>query len=88
MKRESLELQEADWAALEKLAALTGSLYSGKPSWRRLVKRIARGEIAVGESGSFSGSPAPLPKVKPSLVPRNAPCPCGSGQKFKRCCGR
>ncbi len=20
--------------------------------------------------------------------PRNAPCPCGSGQKFKRCCGR
>jgi len=21
-------------------------------------------------------------------TPRNAPCPCGSGQKFKRCCGR
>ena len=21
-------------------------------------------------------------------VPRNAPCPCGSGDKFKRCCGR
>jgi hypothetical protein len=21
-------------------------------------------------------------------VPRNAPCPCGSGQKFKHCCGR
>jgi hypothetical protein len=20
--------------------------------------------------------------------PRNAPCPCGSGQKYKRCCGR
>jgi hypothetical protein len=23
-----------------------------------------------------------------SSVPRNAPCPCGSGQKYKRCCGR
>lgn len=24
----------------------------------------------------------------PHATPRNAPCPCGSGQKFKRCCGR
>ncbi|RLB54114.1 MAG: hypothetical protein DRJ42_10020 [Deltaproteobacteria bacterium] len=24
----------------------------------------------------------------PSPVARNAPCPCGSGKKFKRCCGR
>ena len=21
------------------------------------------------------------------LTPRNAPCPCGSGAKYKRCCG-
>lgn len=21
-------------------------------------------------------------------IPRNAPCPCGSGNKYKRCCGR
>jgi hypothetical protein len=21
-------------------------------------------------------------------IPRDAPCPCGSGQKYKRCCGR
>ena len=20
-------------------------------------------------------------------IPRNAPCPCGSGKKYKRCCG-
>jgi uncharacterized protein YecA (UPF0149 family) len=23
-----------------------------------------------------------------SGTPRNAPCPCGSGQKHKRCCGK
>jgi uncharacterized protein YecA (UPF0149 family) len=23
-----------------------------------------------------------------SLVPRNGPCPCGSGSKHKNCCGR
>jgi hypothetical protein len=27
----------------------------------------------------------PTPKAGPS---RNAPCPCGSGKKYKRCCGR
>ena len=27
-------------------------------------------------------APGPLP-----ATPRNAPCPCGSGRKFKRCCG-
>jgi hypothetical protein len=40
---------------------------------------------------------APLPKLAgppaPELAlfcktPRNAPCPCGSGQKHKRCCGK
>lgn len=24
----------------------------------------------------------------PTKIGRNAPCPCGSGQKFKKCCGR
>jgi SWIM/SEC-C metal-binding protein len=23
----------------------------------------------------------------PSLPSKNAPCPCGSGKKYKRCCG-
>jgi hypothetical protein len=25
---------------------------------------------------------------EPSPIPRGAPCPCGSGQKYKRCCGQ
>jgi preprotein translocase subunit SecA len=34
-----------------------------------------------------------LPKKRPpqfdvTSVGRNAPCPCGSGKKFKQCCGR
>ena len=28
-----------------------------------------------------------MPIVKPPQVGRNAPCPCKSGQKHKRCCG-
>jgi len=29
-----------------------------------------------------------LPSATRSAVPRNAACPCGSGRKYKRCCGR
>jgi len=32
----------------------------------------------------------PLPSMEPASstkVGRNAPCPCGSGKKYKRCCG-
>ena len=25
---------------------------------------------------------------RPKFTPRNAPCPCGSGTKYKRCCGK
>jgi SEC-C motif-containing protein len=31
--------------------------------------------------------PAPVKSVGPK-VGRNDPCPCGSGKKFKHCCGR
>jgi hypothetical protein len=31
--------------------------------------------------------PAP-PPTPVALTPRGAPCTCGSGQKFKRCCGK
>ena len=28
------------------------------------------------------------PVVKPKKVYPNDPCPCGSGKKYKKCCGR
>jgi hypothetical protein len=90
MKRDSLKLQESDWVALESLAIETGSLYCGKPSWRRLVKRIARGELKLICDGQklLKVLPGVNPALSCSEVPRNAPCPCGSGKKFKRCHGQ
>jgi hypothetical protein len=32
-------------------------------------------------------APAPAPVIR-QKVGRNEPCPCGSGKKFKKCCGR
>jgi uncharacterized protein YecA (UPF0149 family) len=36
---------------------------------------------------------SPTPKKQPAMVGggkvgRNDPCPCGSGKKYKKCCGR
>ncbi|MBO5220083.1 MAG: SEC-C domain-containing protein, partial [Clostridia bacterium] len=49
---------------------------------------FAGGESRKVGSGSNSGivngsAPARTPKVG-----RNDPCPCGSGKKYKKCCGR
>ena len=30
----------------------------------------------------------PKPKIAEKKVERNEPCPCGSGKKFKKCCGK
>jgi hypothetical protein len=32
--------------------------------------------------------PPPIPYVAPPKVGRNDPCACGSGRKFKKCCGK
>lgn len=50
MKRESLKMPEDDWQRLTQVAAATSSIYSGEPSWRRLVLRIARGEVRCKET--------------------------------------
>ncbi len=40
-------------------------------------------------SGGGNGPAAKQPVTRESeKVGRNAPCPCGSGKKFKKCCGR
>jgi preprotein translocase subunit SecA len=44
------------------------------------------------QQAAIEGSEAPA-KLEPirnreEKVPRNAPCPCGSGKKYKNCCGR
>ncbi|HOW52854.1 MAG TPA: SEC-C metal-binding domain-containing protein [bacterium] len=38
----------------------------------------------------FTGKVAPkaAPKPPATAVGRNDPCPCGSGQKYKKCCGK
>jgi uncharacterized protein YchJ len=36
----------------------------------------------------YVAPPPPTPYIAPPKVGRNEPCPCGSGKKYKKCCGK
>ncbi len=50
------------------------------------VKREAAAKITA-TSGATDGSDKKRPIKKGEKVGRNDPCPCGSGKKYKKCCG-
>lgn len=59
---------------------------------RNRIKRVERLNRFASES--FAGkqlNQSPIlsskPRVNPNKVGRNDPCPCGSGKKYKKCCG-
>ena len=58
---------------------------------RTEVRREERSNIQMTENrGSEDGEKKPIKKipVKVQKVGRNDPCPCGSGLKYKKCCGK
>jgi preprotein translocase subunit SecA len=44
-------------------------------------------EADTAPIGSTAEKPEPIRRETPK-VGRNAPCPCGSGKKYKKCCGQ
>jgi hypothetical protein len=49
-------------------------------------RRLYQKDLPRSESNDFA---PPIPIVENSpRIGRNAPCPCGSGRKYKKCCGR
>ena len=43
---------------------------------------------APNQNGQAKQGGAPVNKNQPGAVGRNQPCPCGSGKKYKHCCGK
>ena len=50
---------------------------------------IAKDELTslFPQENPWTGGPM-QPFVSPKKVGHNDPCPCGSGKKYKHCCGR
>ena len=63
-----------------------------KTSTARLIflarVNMQREQVAKETGTSGDGTVQRKPIVKKNKVGRNDPCPCGSGKKYKHCCGR
>ena len=54
----------------------------------RIEQKVEREQVAQ-VTGTNKDDSANAPVVRKSdKISRNAPCPCGSGKKYKHCCGR
>ena len=80
LARESPVLQVTTPAAREPFAAFSRELLERLPLRREEARRAVLRHAAPSPA-----KPAAL-SLAASRTPRNAPCPCGSGKKFKRCC--
>ncbi|MBO4323756.1 MAG: preprotein translocase subunit SecA [Clostridia bacterium] len=81
-KKEGLEMFEEMTASIQEevvMFLLKSEIKKNEP------KKEEKREL-VESGGSLGASNAPI--VKTATVGRNDPCPCGSGKKFKNCCGR
>lgn len=62
------------------------SFHLDDPPTRRLPETLlSLPSLPVPSPGNYV---VPVPYVHPAKVGRNDPCPCGSGKKYKKCCGK
>lgn len=62
-----------------------------KPLPNPISVALKREQVAVPTQANVSDGSTPVKKkpiVKKKKVGRNDPCPCGSGKKYKKCCGQ
>ncbi len=75
---------QLDWSGLFPAPALGGSLQFVHPSLDGQNSLDEEADLqAIAALGSTAAASTPGIKVG-----RNQPCPCGSGKKYKHCCGR
>lgn len=55
----------------------------------RVEQKVEREQVAkvTGTNKDESGPRKPVQRAERKIYP-NDPCPCGSGKKYKQCCGR
>ncbi len=75
------------WQACQSFPGLRNLLRERRRRVRAVGRKLHR-RSGVQQSGTIAGPAIGEDKVVPIKVGRNESCPCGSGKKFKKCCGR
>jgi preprotein translocase subunit SecA len=68
-----------------------GEMRESRPAF--VMPSAAEGPAPMSEREMYANSPDGAPKVETykrdqPKIGRNDPCPCGSGKKYKKCCGK
>ena len=84
-KREGYEMFERMIAAIQEETLRRIFLARIQVGGQVKRERVAK---VTGESAGNDGTVKKQPVKKGQKVGRNDPCPCGSGKKYKKCCGR
>jgi preprotein translocase subunit SecA len=84
-------MEQIKWDIVQRIFRIRTDEYSAaaiQEIEREKEKELA--EIQLGGSGGDGATtegPQPVRRAAPK-VGRNDPCPCGSGKKYKHCCGK
>ncbi len=96
----NFEKENADWLRLEIVGKKKGGIKDAKgivefkayfmaDDEESVMNEISRFKKVSGRWYYLDGLVKSVGKVNQGQTQgRNAPCPCGSGKKFKRCCGK
>ncbi len=88
-KREGLEMFQESMARIDEKAITTlFHLQIEKPEEAVMERAQRPQEVNYSHGGGGRGATRVKTVVKGQKIGRNAPCPCGSGKKYKKCCGR
>ena len=83
---DGLEMTRKHGDAERWLNEVTASLVNIHAYWK--ARRVGRPDGVVPHEYRLGGQPRVAPVVRGGpKIGRNDPCPCGSGKKFKKCCG-
>ena len=89
-----LKAMACDWISARQIEsariAITRHLQRGGQVWIRVFpdKPISKKPAEVLEGGRLFPDKVETFRREAPKVGRNDPCPCGSGKKFKKCCGK
>ena len=67
---------------------MSENLKAAQKIYRRYPEIKKMFSIAPGMIAHLEGRPAESIQIGKVKIGRNAPCPCGSGKKYKQCCGK
>lgn len=74
-------------AARQNLLSIVESIEDLMATLMAISDEVRRAAMATFQANAGRRTDDGARIARPTKVPRNSPCPCGSGKKWKRCCG-